>query len=82
MRQCDPETEADVSVQGLPLSAGTVDYYLTYGAVLAGMHRTVNGYCEEAMDILSMVKAGYSNDPIIMQNVIESETICRNYGYN
>ena len=82
VRQCNPETDADVNVQGLPLSAGTVDYYLTYGAVLAGMHRTVNGYCEEAMEILSLVKASYGNDPIIMQNVNESEAICRNYGYN
>jgi tetratricopeptide (TPR) repeat protein len=82
VRQCDPETEPDVNVQGLPLSAGTVDYYLAYGSVLAAMHRPVNGYCEEGMDILAAVKADYSSDPIIMQNVIESETICRNYGYN
>jgi hypothetical protein len=71
-----------VSVEGLPLSPGTVDYYLTYGAVLAGMHRPVNGYCEEAMRILRQISRDYSSDPIIMQNVIESETICRNYGYS
>ena len=41
VRQCDPETDAMVAGEGLPLSAGTVDYYLTYGAVLAGMHRNV-----------------------------------------
>jgi len=81
VRQCDPDTDADVTVQGLPLTAGTVDYYLTYGAVLAGMHRTVNGYCEEAMEILSMVTADYNGDPIIMQNVDESETICNGYGF-
>jgi len=69
------------AVQGLPLTAGTVDYYLTYGAVLAGMHRSVNGFCEEAMDILALVKADYGDDPIIMQNVDESETICNGYGY-
>jgi len=80
--QCDPETDTDVTaVQGLPLTAGTVDYYLTYGAVLAGMHRSVNGFCEEAMDILALVKADYGDDPIIMQNVDESETICNGYGY-
>ncbi len=81
VRQCDPETDPDVPVEGLPLSAGTVDYYLTYGAVLAGMHRKVNGFCEEAMEILSMVKRDYGSDPIIMQNVDESETICNSYGY-
>ena len=82
VRQCDPETDADVTVQGLPLSAGTVDYYLSYGSVLAAMHRPVNGFCEEGMDILAKVKQNYGTDPIIMQNVIESETICKNYGYN
>ncbi|MBP6086610.1 MAG: tetratricopeptide repeat protein [Pelolinea sp.] len=81
VRQCDPETDPMTDVQGLPLSPGTVDYYLTYGAVLAGMHRPQNGYCEEAMRILRMVKRDYSDDPIIMRNVTESENICRSYGY-
>jgi len=81
VRQCDPEADTMVAVEGLPLTAGTVDYYLTYGAVLSGMHRTSNGFCEEGMDILKMVKADYSGDPIIMQNVVESETICNSYGY-
>ena len=81
VRQCSPETDTMVAVEGLPLTAGTVDYYLTYGAVLSGMHRTSNGFCEEGMNILRMVKADYSGDPIIMQNVVESETICNSYGY-
>ena len=37
---------------------------------------------EEAMRILRMVRQDYSSDPIIMQNVTESETICRDYGYS
>ena len=82
VRQCDPETDLMVDVEGLPLTAGTVDYYLTYGAVLAGMHRSSNGFCEEGMNILKMVKQNYSSDPIIMQNVDESENICSSYGFN
>ncbi len=82
VRQCTADVDPMVAVEGLPLSAGTVDYYLTYGAVLAGMHRSVNGYCEEAMQILGRVKQDYSSDPIIMQNVTESEAICRSYGYS
>jgi tetratricopeptide (TPR) repeat protein len=81
VRQCDPETDTMIAVEGLPLTAGTVDYYLTYGAVLAGMHRTSNGFCEEGMDILKSVKRDYSGDPIIMQNVVESEAICNSYGH-
>ena len=81
VRQCTPDVDPMVAVQGLPLSAGTVDYYLTYGAVLAGMHRNINGYCEEAMQIMRMIRQDYSSDPIIMQNITESEAICRSYGY-
>ena len=82
VRQCDPATDPMVQVEGIPLSAGSVDYYLTYGAVLAGMHRPQNGYCEKAMSILHQVEKDYSSDPIIMQNVNESEAICRDYGYS
>ena len=81
VRQCEPGVDPTVPVTGLPLAPGTVDYYLTYGSVLAGMHRQSNGFCEEAMEVLRMVRKDYSDDPIIMQNVIESETICRSYGY-
>ena len=82
VRQCDPAVDPMIPVTGLPLSPSTVDYYLTYGSVLAGMHRESNGFCEQAMKILRMVRNDYSADPVIMQNVIESETICRNYGYS
>lgn len=82
VRQCNPESDDMIAVQGLPLSASTVDYYLTYGAVLAGMHRPANNYCEEAMQILRMVRRDYGEDPIILQNVVESENICRNFGYS
>jgi len=82
VRQCTPEEDPMVAVEGLPLSAGTVDYYLTYGAVLAGMHRSVNGYCEEAMQVMRLIRQDYSSEPVIMQNITESEAICRSYGYS
>jgi len=68
-------------VIGLPLSNTTVDYYLTYGSVLAGMHRSSNGYCEEGMRILKMIREAFGNDEIVMQTLSESENICRSYGY-
>ena len=82
VRQCDPETSDMVPVTGLPLSNSTVDYYLTYGSVLAGMHRNVNGYCEEAMRILRLVRADFGENDIIISTLNESVTICRNYGYS
>ncbi len=82
VRQCDSEVDGMVPVEGLPLSNTTVDYYLTYGSVLAGMHRSSNGYCEEGMRILRMVREEFRNDEIIMQTLSESESICRSYGYS
>jgi len=81
VRQCDPISDQMLPVQGIPLSANTKDYYLAYGSVLAGMHRPSNGYCQEALQILERVRADFSNDAIAMNNVEESETICRNAGY-
>lgn len=81
MRQCNSETDPMVAVEGLPLSNTTIDYYLTYGSVLAGMHRSVNGYCEEAMRILKLIREQYSNDPTVMSTLTESENICKSYGY-
>lgn len=81
VRQCNSEVDPMLAVEGLPLSNSTVDYYLTYGSVLAGMHRSVNGYCEEAMRILEMIRADYSNDVTVMSTLNESEEICKNYGY-
>jgi len=82
VRQCDSEVDEMVPVEGLPLSNTTVDYYLTYGSVLAGMHRSSNGYCEEGMRILRMVREEFRNDEIIVQTLSESESICRSYGYS
>jgi len=81
VRQCDSETDEMIAVEGLPLSNSTVDYYLTYGSVLAGMHRTVNGYCEDAMRVLKMVREAYGNDATVMSTLNESVAICNNYGY-
>ena len=81
VRQCDPEVDPMIEVEGLPLSNSTVDYYLTYGSVLAGMHRSYNGYCEESMRILKMIRAEFYNDATVMSTLEESEAICRSYGY-
>ena len=81
VRQCDSATDPMSAIEGMPLSDNTVVYYFTYGSVLAGMHRESNGYCEEAMQILGMVRREFSNDDSVMQTVEESENICRYYGY-
>ena len=82
VRQCDSETDPMLAVEGLPLSNTTVDYYLTYGSVLAGMHRSSNGYCEDSMRVMKMIRAEFSNDATVMSTLQESEEICRGYGYS
>jgi tetratricopeptide (TPR) repeat protein len=81
VRQCDENTDPMLPVEGVPLSDTTVAYYYTYGSVLAGMHRSSNGYCEEAMQILKEIDDKYASDEIVHQIVLESEQICQSYGY-
>ena len=89
---CDAETSCAVREPGndscsgveiprTPLTDSTVIYYYTYGSVLAGMHQPGREYCSEAMDVLSDVRAEFSNEAVIMSIVSESESICRGFGY-
>jgi hypothetical protein len=68
-------------VQGLPLSTGSVDYYIIYGSDLAALHQPSNGYCQEAMQVLEQVKQAFPNDTANIQTINESENICHSYNY-
>jgi tetratricopeptide (TPR) repeat protein len=66
-------------VQGLPLTSITVAYYyVEYGTNLAFLSRPNENYCPEALQILQQVRDSYSDDPILMGIVEDSEGICRN----
>jgi tetratricopeptide (TPR) repeat protein len=66
-----------VAVEGLPLTNLTVAYYyVEYGTVLAFLSRANQNYCAEAIPILSEVRANFSDDPILMEIVADSEGIC------
>lgn len=71
-----------IVIEGLPLSGSTVVYYYTYGSALAALHRESNGYCAEAMEILGEVRRGFSAEPVVMQIVESSESICLSMGYS
>lgn len=89
LRGCDPETSCQarfirscqgdegVTVSGLPLSPGTVDYYLVYGSVLAALSRPEQNYCPEAIDVLEELMASYGDNPVILQNASVGLEICR-----
>jgi tetratricopeptide (TPR) repeat protein len=76
VRECDSAVDPAVVVEGMPLSNSTVVYYFTYGSVLAGLHKQGDDYCVKAMDILNLVKAGFSGDPTVMGIVTAGEEIC------
>jgi tetratricopeptide (TPR) repeat protein len=83
VRRCDPETDPEIVIEGLPLSGSTVIYYYMYGSVLAGMHRPTdeNNYCEDAMKVLKEVRDGFPEDSTILQIVESSELICESFGF-
>ena len=72
---CGPNDEK-AEVTGLALSANTVVYYYTYGSVLAALSRPKENYCEEAMLVMSEVRAQFSDAPDIMGIVQAGEAIC------
>jgi tetratricopeptide (TPR) repeat protein len=72
---------SSVGVEGLPLTNLTVAYYyVEYGTVLAFLSRPNQNNCPEAIDILEQVRAQYSDDPILMSIVADSEGICERVG--
>ncbi len=81
VRQCNPDTDPPIVIQGSPLSSTTAVYYYTYGSVLAGMHRPGMDYCAEAVEVLSQVRRTFSNDETILTIIQPSERICESYGF-
>lgn len=80
VRQCNPETDPQVSVEGLPLTTNTVVYYYTYGSVLSAMHRDGSDYCERALDVFDTVRSQFSEDAGVMSIVTAGEEICADNG--
>ncbi len=74
--------EASVPVEGLEMTNTSVAYYyVQYGTVLAFLSRPTppeRNRCQEAYQILSQVRARFSDDPTMMLIVDDSEGICRN----
>ncbi len=76
VRQCNPDVDPMVSIEGLPLTSSTVVYYFTYGSVLSGLHREGDDYCIKAMEIFSQLREKYPDDTTIMSIVRAGEDIC------
>ena len=67
----------DIPLEKLPLSDTTVAYYLTYGSVLAGLHRPGDDYCVRAAEVFADLGAVYAHVPEYMLIVEKSEAICQ-----
>jgi tetratricopeptide (TPR) repeat protein len=80
LRQCDPATDPQVTVQGMPLTANTVVYYYTYGSVLTGMHTPTDDKCTEAVKVLAEVRAVYEGNADVMSIVQANEQVCASFG--
>jgi tetratricopeptide (TPR) repeat protein len=80
IRDCDPQKDEKIVIQGMPLSPNTVVYYYTYGSVLAGLHRKSQPYCNEAVKVLHQVRQGFPTDKTILSIIQPSEEICAGYG--
>ncbi len=80
LRQCDPATDPQVTVQGMPLTGNTVVYYYTYGSVLTGMHTPTDDKCTEAVKVLAEVRAVYEGNADVMSIVQANEQVCASFG--
>ncbi len=76
VRECNPETDEEIVIEGLPLSDTTVVYYYTYGSVLAGLHRPTDDRCIAAMDVFAEIEEKYAADTAIMGIVQAGKEIC------
>jgi tetratricopeptide (TPR) repeat protein len=77
VRECDPDVDPMVAIEGLPLSDNTSVYYFTYGSVLSGLHRDgADDYCDRAMVVFDELRSKYPDDETIMSIVRAGEEIC------
>ncbi|HOR19508.1 MAG TPA: hypothetical protein PLE10_06755 [Brevefilum sp.] len=76
VRQCNPDVDPMVAVEGLPLSGSTIVNYFTYGSVLAGLHRPGDDKCDRALVIFAQIRSRYAEDPSVMSIVRAGEEIC------
>ncbi len=70
---CDDEAEKlrAAGVNGLDLKGTTLEYYYTYGSVLA-----FNKKCEEAEGVFRQLESGFGTDSVVAAIVLEGRALC------
>lgn len=77
VRECNPDTDETIVIEGMPLTDSTVVYYFTYGSVLAGLHRSGDDNCVKAMQVFAEIREVYYDNVTIMGIIQAGEDICR-----
>jgi tetratricopeptide (TPR) repeat protein len=70
--------EQGIDIAGTQLSAATLDFYYTYGSVLA-FYGNAPGNCTKARTIFSQLRASPWDDPTVEGIIREGERICANF---
>lgn len=76
VRQCDEGVDPQISIEPLPLTSSTLEYYLYYTSALAGMHRPGDTYCDQAKPYLTQLRTQFPDEPVVVQLVQANEEIC------
>lgn len=63
--------EGQTAVSGMALDDATVDYYFTYGSVLAALD-----HCDQAIPILDLLSQAYADNSLVMGIVSENYVVC------
>ncbi|UCF62012.1 MAG: tetratricopeptide repeat protein [Anaerolineaceae bacterium] len=76
--ECEQADEINEEVLGLELGPKSVEYYYTYGSVLAAFqgHEDYPGICNEAEEIFAELMTQFSNDALVVAIVAEGQAIC------
>lgn len=75
VRGCTLEGTGE-QVIGLPLTAASLEYYYTYGSVLAALSTPQNNQCAEALAVFSELLEFAQDDEIVKDIADEGITIC------
>ncbi|TET85362.1 MAG: tetratricopeptide repeat protein [Anaerolineales bacterium] len=80
--ECEEGQKFNQGVRGLELGSNSLEYYYTYGSVLAAYngHEDYPNVCSEAEDVFDELMAQYGDDPIVSSIVIEGRAICASPG--
>ena len=80
--ECEEGQILDQGVRRLELGPNSLEYYYTYGSVLAAYngHEDYPNVCSEAEDVFDELMVQYGDDPIVSAIVIEGRTICSSPG--